>query len=271
MIMLTSVWFEPTWRSTRTESTMPIRELRPEQEQRQRQVERDVGEDPGGRAQPEQQHGADHRAEEHAQAAERGVEPDRARQLGRADEVVQHQLLPRPPQRSGQPVQHQQQAGLPDAQRTGQEQHTPGRGHQHEQRLRGLDHPAAVVAVGERPEIDAEQQERHPVADHLEAGQRRRVELLPQHPVGDDVLDVVGHHRQRRAEEIGPAVAVAQRGELLRYGIGGCDVGGDSAGGAHGAYSFSLPGAIRMPAVMNVTERRAPAGPPAPDWSAPAW
>ena len=86
----------------------------------------------------------------------------------------------------------------------------------HEQHLRGLDDPAAVVAVGQRAEVDREQQERHPVADHLEPGQRRGVELLPQHPVGDDVLDVVGHHRQRRAEQVRPAVTVAQRGELAR-------------------------------------------------------
>ena len=70
--------------------------------------------------------------------------------------------------------------------------------------------------VGQRAEIWREQQERQPVADHLEAGQRGGVEFLPDHPVGDDVLDVVGHHRQGPAAQVDPAGAVAQRGELGR-------------------------------------------------------
>ena len=60
-----------------------------------------------------------------------------------------------------------------------------------------LDEPAAVVAVGQRAGVDREEQERHPVADHREPGERGRVELLEHHPVADDVLDVVGHHRQQ--------------------------------------------------------------------------
>jgi len=107
-------------------------ELRPEQEQRERQVDRDVGEDAADRAQAEQQRRADHRAEQDPEAAERGVEPYRARQFLRADEVVQHQLLTRTPQRPRAAVQDEQQAGFPDLQRVRQEQHAPQRRDQHE-------------------------------------------------------------------------------------------------------------------------------------------
>ncbi|HEX5303924.1 MAG TPA: hypothetical protein VFW50_43710 [Streptosporangiaceae bacterium] len=52
-------------------------ELRPEQEQRERQVDGDVGEDAEDRAQAEQQRRADHRTEQDPEAAEGGVEPHR--------------------------------------------------------------------------------------------------------------------------------------------------------------------------------------------------
>jgi hypothetical protein len=39
------------------------------------------------------------------------------------------------------------------------------------------------------------------------------VEFLEDDPVADDVLDAVGHHRQRRGEEVGAIAGVAQRGE----------------------------------------------------------
>jgi hypothetical protein len=58
-------------------------------------------------------------------------------------------------------------------------------------------------------EVRRQQQERQPVADHLEAGEGGGVELLPQHPVRDDVLDVVRHHRQHPAGEIDPAGRIA--------------------------------------------------------------
>ena len=42
---------------------------------------------------------------------------------------------------------------------------------------------------------------------HGEAGQRRRMEFLEQHPVADDVLDIVGHHRQDVGDELGAEAA----------------------------------------------------------------
>ena len=114
------------------------------------------------------------------------------------------------------PCRIEQDARVPDGEGAGGEQDAPGERHRHEQRLRALDQLAAVVAVGECAEVRGKQQERQPVADDLEAGQRGGVELLPDHPVGDDVLDVVGHHRQGRAAQVHPAGRVAQRRELGR-------------------------------------------------------
>jgi hypothetical protein len=72
------------------------------------------------------------------------------------------------------------------------------------------------------------------VAEHLEAGERGGVELLPQHPVRDDVLDVVGHHRERAAEQVDPARGVAERRELRRltYFVEG-NVSRNPAGSTH--------------------------------------
>jgi hypothetical protein len=61
------------------------------------------------------------------------------------------------------------------------------------------------------------------VADHLETHESRGVKLLPQHPVGDDVLVVVGHHREAGDEKIRTRVAVSQGGEAageVRIGNG---------------------------------------------------
>ena len=42
---------------------------------------------------------------------------------------------------------------------------------------------------------------------------------MPEHPIGDDVLDVVGHHRQHRADQVRPAVSVlgARRNARRRF------------------------------------------------------
>ena len=76
-----------------------------------------------------------------------------------------------------------------------------------------------VEAVGERARPDREQQERQPVRDHRIAAERRRVEFLVDHPVADDVLDGVRHHRQHGAAEIGAIAGLAQRGEGAVRGL----------------------------------------------------
>src|SRR5699024_4056772 len=68
-----------------------------DEEDRQRQVEDDVDEDAPGGADSEQQSGADDRTEEDAEAAERRMETDRARQLLPIDEAMEHHLLGRAP------------------------------------------------------------------------------------------------------------------------------------------------------------------------------
>ena len=64
-----------------------------------------------------------------------------------------------------------------------------------------LDEAPRVEPVVERADRHREEQERQPVRDHREATQRRRVELLEHDPVADDVLDVVGHHRQHERHQ----------------------------------------------------------------------
>jgi hypothetical protein len=48
---------------------------------------------------------------------------------------------------------------------------------------------------------------------HREASQYRRVKLLIQEPVADNVLDIVGHHREHRSDEIDPEILVMERCE----------------------------------------------------------
>lgn len=97
-------------------------------ERGQRQIEQDVAEDALDRSEAEQQGRPHDRAEEDAQAARGRIQPHGARQLGRADEVLEHQLLGRCPQRARGAVQDQQHARVPDPQRAGREQDAPGPG-----------------------------------------------------------------------------------------------------------------------------------------------
>src|ERR1700734_1374762 len=64
--------------------------------------------------------------------------------------------------------------------------------------------------------------------DDCERAQRRRTEFLEHHPVTDDVLDVVGHHRRGRGDEKNPIVDVGKQSEGARLAGGrarGANVG----------------------------------------------
>src|SRR5699024_919529 len=50
----------------------------------------------------------------------------------------------------------------------------------------------------------------------LEPHQPGRGEHLPQHPVGDDVFDVVGHHREPGGDQVRAGMRVAQGAEAAR-------------------------------------------------------
>ena len=86
-----------------------------------------------------------------------------------------------------------------------------------------------IEAVVERARPDREQQERQPVRDHRKAAERRRLELLVDDPVADDVLDGVRHHRQHGAAEIGAVAGLAQRSEGAVLGLGLDGVGQSDA------------------------------------------
>jgi type VI protein secretion system component VasF len=51
------------------------------------------------------------------------------------------------------------------------------------------------------------------VRDHGETGEALRLELLEHHPVADNVLDAVRHHRERRKREIRPETGMTERRE----------------------------------------------------------
>ena len=189
----------------------------------------DVGEQPPRRAEQQHQAAADRGAEQNRQVAAAGVQADRARQISGADHVVDDQLRGGGADDAGGAVDQQDDHRVPHLERAGEEEHAPRQRRQHEQRLRDLDQLAAVVAVGERAGVQREQQERHPVADDGEAGQRRRVERLEHHPVADDVLDVVGRHRHQAQREVPAVVARVQSGEAGRGD-------GRSSGRASGHY-----------------------------------
>jgi hypothetical protein len=66
------------------------------------------------------------------------------------------------------------------------------------------------------------------------------MEFLKHHPVADDVLDIVGHHRNRKGDELRAEARVAHRGERSlrrrnrRCGVFGLDVQGSTLRGAGG-------------------------------------
>src|SRR6266545_1613632 len=83
---------------------------------------------------------------------------------------------------------------VPDPQRPREKQHGPGQRREREQPLRDLDELAAIEAIGQGARVDREDQEEHPVADH--------------------VLDVVGGRAEQYQDEVAPVVTVVKRPEL---------------------------------------------------------
>jgi hypothetical protein len=116
-----------------------------------------------GRAERQQQTAADRGAEQQAEPARAGEQPDRARQRGAADDVVDQELARRRPQHARHAVDREQQRGVPGLQAVGQEQPAPAERANHVEQHAVLDDAARVEAVGEHADRDREQQERHPV------------------------------------------------------------------------------------------------------------
>src|SRR5256885_16591635 len=78
------------------------------------------------------------------------------------------------------------------------------------------------------------------------------MEFLENDPVADHVLDRIGHHRQRRADEIGAVAGVAERGEGLRRS------GGGPAPPLGGGATRALNGATNPPPPPRRTEKDPP-------------
>jgi hypothetical protein len=187
----------------------------------ERQVQACVDEDADLGSEPEQQSTADAGPGEQSELAPGRIQPHRALQMLAPDDVVEEHLRGGAPEHARQAVDHEQRRGMPDLQLPGHEQHAPGDRHAREQRHAELDHAPRIEAVGHRAGRHRQEQERQPVRDHREAAQRGRIEAFVDHPVADHVLDVVGHHRQRREQEVRPIAAVAQGGERDGRGWGG--------------------------------------------------
>ncbi len=192
------------------------------QPQDERQVEHGVDEDAERRAERQQERAAHGRSDQHAEIARRRVKAHGARQIGGADDVVQQDLAWRLPQHAGAAVNDQQHHGVPHLQSIGDEEIAPAQGGDDEQRHAALDDAAGVEPIGERAGRDRKGEERQPVRNHGETRQRRGFEFAEHHPIADDVLDVVRHHRQHIGDELRAVAAVTQRrkGLLCRRGRG---------------------------------------------------
>jgi hypothetical protein len=188
----------------------------PEHHQDHRHVDEDVGEQAPCRPQQQHQAPAHSRPEQNGEVPAARVQPDRALELIGPDDVVDDELDRRPGEHARGAMDEQDHHRVPDGKGAGEEQETPRDRRHHEEPLGDLDQPAAIVAIGERARVDGEQQEGQPVADHGEAAERGRVESLEHDPVTDDVLDVIGHRREQRGDEVAPIGGHAEGGERKR-------------------------------------------------------
>ena len=102
---------------------------------------------------------------------------------------------------------------MPDLNGIRIKEYGPRCGYTHEEDLRKLDDPSAIVSVGEPAEVNRQQKEWRPVADIRKPGQNGRMEFLKKEPVTDDVFDVVRHHREHRPYKEKTKIALMKRGE----------------------------------------------------------
>ena len=105
-----------------------------------------------------------------------------------------------------------------ERQRIGEEQHAPTHGDAHEQQHANLDEPPYIEAIGQHAGVAAEQKIRHPMRNHGKPAQGCGVKLLEYHPVADDVLDIVRHHRDGGKRQVAPQVAVFEGDEGAMLG-----------------------------------------------------
>ncbi len=173
-----------------------------------------------GRAQCQKDGAADGGPRQHAKIACRGAEPHRALKVLGPDDVVKQKLRRRIPQHPGDPMNDQQYPRVPHLQRIGQKQHAPAQRHAHEEHHPDLDDAAGVEPLREGARVDREKQKRQPVRYDGEATECCRMKLAEDHPIADDVLDVVGQHRQRGTDEIHAETGVPQGCERLLGGRG---------------------------------------------------
>src|SRR5687768_17541738 len=67
------------------------------------------------------------------------------------------------------------------------------------------------MTIRQCSEIDREKEERCPMTDDSKSAENRRMKLLKQQPITDDVLDIVAHGREQANQKISPIVAMVQR------------------------------------------------------------
>jgi hypothetical protein len=85
---------------------------------------------------------------------------------------------------------------MPHLQRTGDKEITPTKRGCDEESHSTLDNAAWIEPVRQRAGRHRKHQVWQPMRYHRKAGESRGMKFLEQHPVADDVFDIVGHHRQ---------------------------------------------------------------------------
>ena len=187
----------------RSANSEPRTVRRVHQPQDERQVEQGVKQDAMRRPKREH-HGAAHRRpDQHAQVARRSIEPYRAHQIRWTDDLIEEELIRRLPQHAGAAMNDQQHHRMPHLQGSGDKKITPAQRCDDEQEHSALNDATRIEAIGKRADGHGKHQKRQPMRHHRETRQGWRMEFLKHHPVADDVLDVVRHHRQDVGEELG--------------------------------------------------------------------
>jgi hypothetical protein len=138
-----------------------------------------------------------------------------------ADDLMYQHLRCRYPDDAREPVDDQQQHGLPQRHRVGQKHDAPAHRYADEQQHADLNQAADIEAIRQPPLNPANSRNGTQCDMTAKAAQRRRMKLLEHHPVADDVLDVVGHHRRGGGEEKDPKITVGKRGKCARLGGAG--------------------------------------------------
>jgi len=174
------------------------------------QIDQCVDENSVRRTQHQQQSGAECRADQKAHIATRRAQAHCARQLLGVDDLMDQHLRGRDPYHARAAMDHQQQHRLPQSHGIRQEHEAPADRHPAEHEHAGLNQPANIDSIRQCAAISGKEQIGHPMRNHGKTAEPGRMKFLEDHPVTDDVLYVVGHHRRGGGSKINAKIAVGE-------------------------------------------------------------